>query len=123
MTKNKYARAARVMERLQTNLPMVKKLVVELLQAAARLPEGVDAVEALGIRPSVLWFALRMEEQLRKNDWKGGWERDEAAALLSRLHEETRELAQAVGGEGDVVKEAADVANFAMMNADNEARR
>lgn len=69
-------------------------------------------------RPEVRAFADAMEEQLSANDHKGGWQRDTALSLLRRLREETTELARAIGGEGDVLKEAADVANFAMMIAD-----
>jgi NTP pyrophosphatase (non-canonical NTP hydrolase) len=71
-----------------------------------------------------------MEEQLRANDHKPGWKKDDARDLIGRLREETSELYSAVNGwlvcptdemehEADhVLKEAADVANFAMMVAD-----
>jgi NTP pyrophosphatase (non-canonical NTP hydrolase) len=73
----------------------------------------------------VLWFAGEMERQLRANDHKGGWSRDKQHGLLARLREETQELSAEILAmqERDpyqVVKEAADVANFAMMIADNE---
>lgn len=67
------------------------------------------------LRPEILMFAGIMERELAANDHKGGWENDQPEALLRRLREETAELVRAVGGEGDVVSEAADVANFAMM--------
>lgn len=89
-------------------------------------------------RPEVVAFADLMEQQLRANDHKPGWKSDTAIELARRLNQESDELwgvlnemdpgrAQA----GDAVlpeqyrelseqagREAADVANFAMMIAD-----
>lgn len=88
------------------------------------------------LRPEVLAFAQAMEAKLRENDHKGGWKNDDPRALLRRLREETDELDPAVTayearrrerpGDDDhvaeasrrVLREAADVANFAMMIAD-----
>lgn len=94
------------------------------------------------LRPEVLAFAHLMERKLRENDHKPGWKRDNPQALLCRIGDETRELALAVAGWGAnltqgmddlgrgadplsladrqirVGREAADVANFAMMVAD-----
>ena len=62
-----------------------------------------------------------MEAKLRENDHKGGWQGDTATSLLKRLREETDEVEQALmAWEPELVlREAADVANFAMMIADN----
>jgi len=91
------------------------------------------------LRPEVARFAQLMERVLRDNDHKGGWKDMEAADLLKRLRDETKELAQAIesqavrcgcrsadecrhglfaAGSTDIVREAVDVANFAMMVAD-----
>lgn len=78
------------------------------------------------LRPEVRAFAEAMEAQLRANDHKPGWKNDSAFSLLVRLQEEKDELLEAVscGRIGSpewakrVVKETADVANFAMMIAD-----
>lgn len=83
------------------------------------VPEGDLPLE---VRPEVAWFAEQMELQLRANDHKGGWQGHESGELFDRLHEETDELAECLGDNEyteDTVKEAADVANFAMMLADN----
>jgi NTP pyrophosphatase (non-canonical NTP hydrolase) len=94
---------------------------------------GVAAGE-LALRPEVARFAQDMEQQLRANDHKPGWQRDEWQALLKRLREETSELKDAIYAarttdveapaaprlRASVRKEAADVANFAMMLAENE---
>jgi NTP pyrophosphatase (non-canonical NTP hydrolase) len=96
-------------------------------------------------RPEVQAFAVLMEQQLRANDHKGGWADDDAEDLLKRMHEESGEVEDAitawrnltfayprgatqVEADGWVAKmwdqqrrigrEAADVANFAMMVAD-----
>lgn len=79
-------------------------------------------------RPAVAWFAEQMEQKLQANDHKPDWERvdrDELDWLFIRLLEEALELHKAAlyAGQGpwtkkDVVEEAADVANFAMMIAD-----
>lgn len=83
---------------------------------------------AADLRPEVLKFACLMEQKLRENDHKGGWRDDSCDALLDRLREETLELQDAcdlhtsfasVGARNNLALEAADVANFAMMIADN----
>jgi len=92
-----------------------------------------DAGALRFMRPSVRRFAAAMEAQLRKNDDKGseGWMYETYDAMLSRLADETKELKGEVvklakiPEDGDatntlerIVKEAADVANFAMFVAD-----
>lgn len=83
-------------------------------------------------------FCWDMENKLRENDYKGNWSECNYSYLIQRLREEVDELdevlacfviGQAVprdlGGAysieqyGEVVEECADVANFAMMIADN----
>ena len=81
--------------------------------------------EPIELRPEVQWFAEQMELRLRANDWKGGWRDEDIDWLWARMWDEERELYQAmhpstwpeVDYDG-IVKEAADVANFAMMVAD-----
>lgn len=89
----------------------------------------------LDVRPAVAWFARRMEAALRRNDHKGGWTTCKSAFLWERLGGEREELRLALwplpGADGSarlpvdegVVQEAADVANFAMMLADNHGPR
>ncbi len=76
-----------------------------------------------GPRAEVIAFADAMEERLRANDHKGGWRDCELGWLSQRLLEEWRELDGALWPEEtrdpvEVIHEAADVANFAMMIAD-----
>lgn len=73
--------------------------------------------------PTVAWFAEAMRRKLDDNAEKGGWEHCYKGYLMGRLVDEARELQECVAGfpvvgAGDVLEEAADVANFAMMIAD-----
>jgi NTP pyrophosphatase (non-canonical NTP hydrolase) len=77
------------------------------------------------VRESVKWFAEQMENKLKENDKKGGWDDCNIYWLIQRIREETNELLSAVNLNRDlgatkenIIGEAADVANFAMMIAD-----
>ena len=72
----------------------------------------------LKLRPCVEWFAQQMERVLRQNDYKGGWQEMFIEDLIDRLHEEVSELETCGCKPRRIIKEAADVANFAMMIAD-----
>ena len=97
----------------------------EFLEAELRELRA-NAEVVVGVRRCVLRFAVEMERKLRANDHKGGWDDDEVEDLLARIPEETAELERALEryysvhtqGPDEVVGEAADVANFAMMVAD-----
>jgi NTP pyrophosphatase (non-canonical NTP hydrolase) len=75
--------------------------------------------------PTVYRMAEQMEQKLSENRHKGdrrGWILDSPEALIRRCREELDELEAAVLAEqtGESVwREAADVANFAMMIADS----
>ncbi len=71
-------------------------------------------------------FGNVMYERLDANRRKTGWEHCTLEYLLQRLHEELFELTQQVylrdardNRASDIQHEAADVANFAMMIAEN----
>ncbi|BFH63945.1 hypothetical protein [Paenibacillus azoreducens] len=68
-------------------------------------------------RAEIQWFAQQMETKLRENDWKGGWKDCRIQYLLEKLDEEVHELSGCISNE-EAIKEAADVANIAMMIAD-----
>jgi len=70
-------------------------------------------------RREVRWFAERMERKLQQNDHKGGWNNDSFHALLRRMREEVDELESAQSDQEKLIDECADVANFAMMIAEN----
>lgn len=67
-----------------------------------------------------------MSEKLQENVHKGGWEHDSVASLLTRLFEEAYEICESVRvgmPARSVYRECADVANFAMMIAENYERQ
>ena len=75
------------------------------------------------MRSEVYRFAVEMERNLQKHDNRPGWKDESSDYLLERLREELEELQAAIdhtddGRETRILKEAADVANFAMMIAD-----
>jgi len=71
-------------------------------------------------RNEVVIFADAMEAKLKENDHKQHWSSMPMQYLIGRLAEEQEELREAVerGNHKEVLREAADVANFAMMIAD-----
>ena len=89
------------------------------------------------VRREVVWFAEEMEMRLKANDYKGGWKDCSPMWLLNRLKEEVRELEDELKSQygfichccghkqeprkneaQDIIREASDVANYAMMIAD-----
>jgi len=80
-------------------------------------------------RPEVQKFACLMEIKLRQNDDKGGWKDKSTNTLVLRVYDEVQELREAISDSSaalsleeviaNVEFEAADVANFVMMLADN----
>ncbi len=79
-------------------------------------------------RSTVRRFAISMEQKLLENDHKGGWDTESWKYLADRLRDEVKELRAVLNGRSGhaagaerrrmVTREAADVANFAMMIAD-----
>lgn len=69
-------------------------------------------------------FGKHMKSRLHANRSKGGWKGYSTRYLVTRLKEEVTELENALDAtpryKDHITKEAADVANFAMMIADNE---
>ena len=88
-----------------------------------------------GVRREVMEFAILMEDVLRDNDWKGGWNKMSHGELVGRAQEELDEVKVAAEYWGRSVvlrkpdielqkalmRECADVANFMMMVYDNFA--
>lgn len=75
------------------------------------------------LREEVQWFAERMEGRLAKFDQtcgEDGWKNDDYDFFLGRIDETKHDLAIAIKqGDGNLaIKEATDLANFAMMVAD-----
>jgi len=114
-----------IVERYRREQNRAAKLGVknnELIQRIAELERQIErmkpVVEAASyLRPEVLAFARAMEMNLRANDHKGHWRECSDEYLLLRAYEELAELQTC--RSGDTLSEAADVANFCMMAADN----
>ena len=63
------------------------------------------------VRPEVQLFAGLMEQKLRANDWKGGFQDMSVEDVIHRMREEAMELL-AEGMNESALDEAIDVANF-----------
>jgi NTP pyrophosphatase (non-canonical NTP hydrolase) len=73
-------------------------------------------------RAEVAWFADQMELKLKENDHKVHWSECSLDFLIHRLYQEADELWNAIRDRKpsiEIIRECADVANFAMMIADN----
>lgn len=127
----------------QTNAQLRERMTQAFIEQdratddATKLEDRVDlAIEVLGecrpvmmCRPEVAAFAMLMEAQFKANDHKPGWGNDSLLSLHERLEEESRELWGEIRPDPDtgiaaydhdaIEKEAADVANFAMMIVSN----
>jgi NTP pyrophosphatase (non-canonical NTP hydrolase) len=84
----------------------------------------------LEIREEVKWFSEQMENKLKANDDKGGWSNCDLFWLVDRLKEEVDELENSlynyrslIGTKLEIIEEASDVGNFAMMIADIARKR
>jgi hypothetical protein len=75
------------------------------------------------IRPAVLRFAQLMEQRLKENDHKSGWEDCTRSYLFHKMLAKTDKLEDCFLREDDPIKDAVDVANYAMMIADNSRRK
>jgi len=75
-------------------------------------------------RPSVKVFAIEMEKQLRTNDHKGTWDDQTAATLVEGLNYNAWHLNNAITAKSyeSIIRRAANIANFAMMLAENEGK-
>jgi phosphoribosyl-ATP pyrophosphohydrolase len=78
------------------------------------------------IRPELEWFVQQMEQKLKENDYKQHWHNYDIDYLIHRIYEEQDELEIAITQKlsaKEIIKECADVANFAMMIADNVSQK
>jgi hypothetical protein len=135
----------RELQRLRADLEKEKRNVVYLEGLLSIVSQHTQAQEAIrrsapptpatmdvafNVRPEVKAFALAMEAKLKENDHKRGWKQERKDWLYGRLQEEVEELGHLLGGlqsvgkfsspeyRKKILREAADVANFAMMIAD-----
>lgn len=79
------------------------------------------SLENISIREAVLIFANNMEQKLVENDYKNDWKNCSKSFLKVRLLEKVAELFDNLkhDNQKEITAEAANVANIAMMIADN----
>ncbi len=80
---------------------------------------GVDKIQ-IKPRDTCKWFSKMCEKKLSENDKKEHWEKNTPTYLFHRLVQEVAELSEELNSFGqseNIIKECADVANFAMMIA------
>ena len=73
----------------------------------------------------LLRFACNMQQELDNNDNKCGWVHLSPKWIINRIRQETKELEKAIKNKATkrrIISECADIANFAMMLADNIRR-
>ena len=72
------------------------------------------------IRSEVQRFAKEMEKQLQANEHKGGWEDCDSGFLMSELEKNFNALWRLQPSDkAGILRRATNIANFAMMIADN----
>lgn len=77
------------------------------------------------VRTELYHFVAAQEKKLKKNDHKLHWSNCTSEFLFGRLLDEVAELHKAMltdAADDDIKNECIDVANFAMMIADNLKR-
>jgi hypothetical protein len=84
------------------------------------LPRVFEACEVQMPREDIIWFADEMEKQMRRHDAERGeygWKDLTESQLLEMLQLSVKDLALEVLLRGDVMRKAANVANYACMFA------
>lgn len=103
--------------------PQVELSAAECSAMQAALLSSVKILNKpqVNLSAPVKFMAEQMQRKLDDNSHKTGWGNDLNADLLRRIHDEFNELGVAVmlKDQQQIINEAADVANFAMMIADN----
>lgn len=79
----------------------------------------------MSLRKALQVFAEEMEKELKRNEFRGDWRECNPEEMMARLWDEVYDLDDAVervsqgrGEKKEVLKEAVDVANYAMFVAD-----
>lgn len=87
------------------------------MRKCKQCPRGVKGME---LRPEVRMFAEEMEEQLRANEYKGGWKNCEIGFLIGELWKNYDKLYGALkeNNKEEFLRRCANISNFAMMIAD-----
>lgn len=82
-----------------------------------------DIPENERLREPLKWFSEQMEQRLKANDHKGGWDRETFGYFCAKIHDTVHKLTSKRFIKNPdlnlITKEAIDLANYAMMIADN----
>lgn len=77
------------------------------------------------LREALVFFSEEMEKELKNNEFRGDWRECSPSDMMVRLwdevydlDDEVEKLCDGVGDKKAVLKEAVDVANYAMFVAD-----
>jgi len=100
----------------------LEEAMAEIARLNAIIAEG--ATREGELREAVRSFAWEMEHKLRKHDGDygpEGWKMCDPNFLWNRMRDEINEAKKATSTQ-NIIEECADIANFAMMIADNAAR-
>lgn len=87
------------------------------------MTDPTEAGRRIVIREPLQQFTEKMELKLIKNDYRGGWGNRDILFLINRLRGALSELNYAIrlDNKSMIADEAVDVANYAMMIADNHS--
>lgn len=98
----------------------INRIVIEYLSGTTESSEQPNSAH---VREEVQWFAQQMENALRENDHRGGWDLEPFGYFCTKIHETVHKLtSQRFENNPDwdlVIKKAVDLANYSMMAADN----
>lgn len=92
---------------------------------AAAIQQAIVENEMQEYEPEIKQLVDAMRYKLRKNAHKGRWEDLDVPGALKRLREEVDELEEALSRDSqiEIILEAADVANFALMIVNIAAKK
>lgn len=92
---------------------------------ATPMTDPDNITQPFRLRPELASFAIRMEHVLQENDDKLHWRNMTQDILAHELNRNLNKLRDAVAGNvhGQTIKRAINVANYAMMLADNAVRK
>jgi hypothetical protein len=79
-------------------------------------------MEGEDMRKELKWFAEIQEAILKENDDKEHWCNCSNTNLFKKLMDEVAELYIAIEEDDMIIEECCDIANFAMMIADNNEK-
>lgn len=89
----------------------------------ANVMDKAPQLNVLEYRSEVHWFADEMEKQLKANEHKGGWSNTAGEFLMKEMEKNYLQMVYGNLTPHDFQKRCANIANFAMMLADNERGR